>query len=174
MNSFSTFLQDPVFLRFVSLAVSLGMIYIVVRFLQRGTSKYVTNNNTRYQVRKFISFAGYIIAFIAIMLIFNYRLSNLTLAVRVAGAGIAFALQEVIVSVAGFLAILFGNFYKVGDRVQLGGIKGDVVDYKKRRATKDILSERILDIIIQNDDKIQVASAAMKITAFPQQNLQKD
>lgn len=45
-----------------------------------------------------------------------------------AGAGIAFALQEVIASVAGWLAISFSNFYKVGDRVQLGGNVGDVID----------------------------------------------
>jgi small-conductance mechanosensitive channel len=46
----------------------------------------------------------------------------------VAGAGIAFALQEVIASVAGFIAINFTSFFKVGDRVLLGGIKGDVID----------------------------------------------
>ena len=46
----------------------------------------------------------------------------------ITGAGIAFALQEVITSIAGFLVINFSNFYNVGDRVMLGGIKGDVID----------------------------------------------
>ena len=46
----------------------------------------------------------------------------------VASAGIAFALQEVIVSFAGWLAIMLGGLYKVADRIQLGGIKGDVMD----------------------------------------------
>jgi small-conductance mechanosensitive channel len=36
------------------------------------------------------------------------------------------ALQEVIASFAGWLAIMFGGFIHTGDRVQLGGIKGDV------------------------------------------------
>ncbi|MBP2284691.1 small-conductance mechanosensitive channel [Flavobacterium sp. CG_23.5] len=53
----------------------------------------------------------------------------------VAGAGIAFALQEVIASFVGWLAILFGNFYNTGDRVQLGGIKGDVMDIGVFRTT---------------------------------------
>ncbi len=44
------------------------------------------------------------------------------------GAGIAFALQEVIASVAGWLAVSLSSFYKVGDRVQLGGSVGDVID----------------------------------------------
>jgi len=37
-------------------------------------------------------------------------------------------LQEVIVSIAGWLAISFGGYYKVGDRIKLGGIRGDVID----------------------------------------------
>ena len=45
-----------------------------------------------------------------------------------ASAGIAFALQEVIVSIAGWLAISFGRFYKIGDRIQLSGTVGDVID----------------------------------------------
>jgi small-conductance mechanosensitive channel len=53
----------------------------------------------------------------------------------VAGAGIAFALQEVIASFAGWVAISFGSFYKTGDRVQLGGIKGDVIDIGVLRST---------------------------------------
>ena len=53
----------------------------------------------------------------------------------VAGAGIAFALQEVIASFAGWFAITFAGFYKPGDRVQLGGIKGDVIDVSFLRTT---------------------------------------
>jgi small-conductance mechanosensitive channel len=53
----------------------------------------------------------------------------------VAGAGIAFALQEVIASVAGWVAISFGNFFSPGDRVQLGGIRGDVIDVGLLRST---------------------------------------
>jgi small-conductance mechanosensitive channel len=36
---------------------------------------------------------------------------------------------------AGWLAIMFGGFYNSGDRVQLGGIKGDVMDIGVLRTT---------------------------------------
>ena len=42
---------------------------------------------------------------------------------------------KVIASVAGWMAIVFGNFFKTGDRVQLGGIKGDVIDIGVLRTT---------------------------------------
>ena len=44
--------------------------------------------------------------------VFSDRLGGLTVAFGVAGAGIAFALQEVIASVAGWVAISFGDFYR--------------------------------------------------------------
>ena len=68
-------------------------------------------------------------------IVFSDKLGGFTVALGVAGAGIAFALQEVIASVAGWVTILFGGFYKTGDRVQLGGIKGDVMDIGILRTT---------------------------------------
>lgn len=53
----------------------------------------------------------------------------------VVGAGIAFALQEVIASFAGWVAISFGQLYRPGDRVLLGGIMGDVIDISILRTT---------------------------------------
>ncbi len=44
-------------------------------------------------------------------------------------------LQEVITSIPGWVAILFGDFYEAGDRVQLGAIKGDVIDIGVLRTT---------------------------------------
>ena len=72
---------------------------------------------------------------ILITIVYSNKLGGFAIALGVAGAGIAFVLQEVITSFAGWLTILFGGFYKTGDRVQLGGIKGDVMDIGVLRTT---------------------------------------
>ena len=43
------------------------------------------------------------------------------------GAGVAFALQRVITAVAGYFVILRGKTFNVGDRILMGGVRGDVV-----------------------------------------------
>jgi len=43
------------------------------------------------------------------------------------GAGVAFALQRVITAVAGYFVILRGKTFNVGDRIQMGGVRGDVI-----------------------------------------------
>lgn len=42
-------------------------------------------------------------------------------------AGLAFALQRVVTSIAGYFVILRGRTFNVGDRVEMGGVRGDVI-----------------------------------------------
>jgi small-conductance mechanosensitive channel len=128
-------LFDPTVGKIVATILGILIIQGISRFLQRSFGGRIRDVGARYQTRKFISFAGYLGIIVFITLVFSDRLSSLTVALGVAGAGIAFALQEVIASIAGWFAISFANFYRVGDRVQLGGIKGDVIDIAILRTT---------------------------------------
>ncbi|MBU2462580.1 MAG: mechanosensitive ion channel family protein, partial [Candidatus Edwardsbacteria bacterium] len=103
--------------------------------VQKNLFSKIKGNDSRYRAKKFGNFIGYFLTIILITIVYSDKLGGLTVAFGVAGAGIAFALQEVIASFAGWLAILFGGFYKTGDRVQLGGIKGDVMDIGVLRTT---------------------------------------
>ena len=105
------------------------------RILQAVTVRSIQDPERRYRLRKSVSFGAYMVAFVGAIAILQESLGGLTVAIGVAGAGIAFALQEVIASIAGWFAISFAGFYKPGDRVQLGGIKGDVVDIGVLRTT---------------------------------------
>jgi small-conductance mechanosensitive channel len=108
---------------------------MLIKAIQKNIFSKIKDNNNRYKAKKFSSFIGYFLTIILLTVVFSDRLGNLTVALGVAGAGIAFALQEVIASFAGWLAIMFGGFYDTGDRVQLGGIKGDVMDIGVLRTT---------------------------------------
>jgi small-conductance mechanosensitive channel len=48
--------------------------------------------------------------------------------VGIIGAGIAFAMQRVITAVAGYFVILRGRTFNIGDRIVMGGVRGDVLD----------------------------------------------
>jgi small-conductance mechanosensitive channel len=128
------FLQ-PTVVKVMAALAALALARTVAGLVNRAVSPRVSDTTSRYRVRKVISFAGYAIGLTTILVIFSDRLGGLTVAFGVAGAGVAFALQEVIASVAGWVAIMFGGFYRIGDRVQLGGIKGDVIDIGVIRTT---------------------------------------
>lgn len=128
-------LFDPMVGKIVTVLIGIIIINILVRISRRTLLPRIEGIDTRYRFRKLIGFIGMLVGFILITVVFSDRLGNLTVAFGVAGAGIAFALQEVIASIAGWAAISVGGFYSVGDRVQVGGITGDVIDIGILRTT---------------------------------------
>lgn len=129
------FMFNPTVGKLVAAAIAIIVVLTLSKFLQRSIGRYVKDADTRYRARKFVGFLGYATAFFALTVVFSDRLGGFTVAFGVAGAGIAFSLQEVIASVAGWIAISFGGFYAIGDRVQVGGIRGDVIDISVLRTT---------------------------------------
>ncbi len=128
-------LYDPTVSKLVMIFIGIAIIWGIIKVVKRNLANKIKNTQARYRTRKMISFFGYFLIVVLITTVYSDKLGGFTVALGVAGAGIAFALQEVITSVAGWLAIVFGSFYKTGDRVELGGIKGDVIDIGVLRTT---------------------------------------
>ncbi|MGB2980469.1 MAG: mechanosensitive ion channel family protein [Candidatus Zixiibacteriota bacterium] len=128
-------LFDPTVGKIIFATVGVLLISVAIRFLQRSLSRYIKDTDTRYRARKFLAFLGYLLAIVFLAAVFSKRLGGLHIAFGIIGAGVAFALQEVIASIAGFVAISFGHFYKTGDRIQLAGTRGDVIDIGILRTT---------------------------------------
>jgi small-conductance mechanosensitive channel len=114
------FLFDPTVGKLATILIGIIVIWLVIKAVQRNFISKLKDSNNRYKTKKISTFAGYLFSVILIAIVYSNKLGGFTIALGVAGAGIAFALQEVIASFAGWLAILFGGFYKTGDRVQLG------------------------------------------------------
>ncbi len=129
------FLFNPTIGKLVAIFIGVTVIWGLIKILQRSITPKIKDTDNRYRAKKFITFIGYFLSILLITIVYSDKLGGLTVALGVAGAGIAFALQEVIASIAGWLAIMFGGFYRTGDRVQLGGIKGDVIDIGVLRTT---------------------------------------
>ncbi len=129
------YLFDPTIGKIVTVLVGIVVIWVIIKAIQRNILSRIKDSDNRYRAKKFGGFVGFLLTVLLITVVYSERLGGLTVAFGVAGAGIAFALQEVIASFAGWLAIMFGGFYKTSDRVQLGGIIGDVMDIGVLRTT---------------------------------------
>ena len=129
------FLFDPTVGKIAAILIGIAFIWIIIKAIQRNLFTKLKDNDHQYKDKKLSGYIGYALSILLLLIVFSDKLEGFTVALGVAGAGIAFALQEVIVSFAGWIAIMFGGFYKTGDRVQLGGIKGDVMDIGVLRTT---------------------------------------
>ena len=133
-NVIETLFYNPTIRKFSIAILGSLLIIILVKILKKKLFNSVKSKNW-YMVSKAITAIGYVLVLLLLGIIFNDRLGGITVTLGFASAGIAFALREVITSVAGWVGILFGGFYNTGDRVQLGGIKGDVIDVGVLRTT---------------------------------------
>jgi len=115
-------------IRLIGLAGALGLIFLGGLVWRWLTDRYVQDIRRRGQVlaaRRLV--LGLLILFV-LLINFSDEIGSAATVVGFAAAGIAVALQNVILSVAGYF-FLIGKFgIKAGDRVQLGGVIGDVID----------------------------------------------
>ncbi|MCA9801538.1 MAG: mechanosensitive ion channel family protein [Cyanobacteria bacterium HKST-UBA02] len=135
------FLSDPMSLNFLVTLIGLCALALTTYIVKRSFRGYFQDSTQRYTFSKVVEFTSYFVGLILITVIFRDALGNLAVILGAATAGFAFALKEVIVGLAGWVAVSFGDLYKVGDRVQLGGIKGDVIDIGFGRTTLMELGE---------------------------------
>src|SRR4029077_1204323 len=119
----------------VAAAVGILLIHATFRVLEQTLPRRFGRANSRYKVRKFVVFVGYLSIVLFLGVLFEDRLGRLSFAIGVIGAGVAVALQDVVASVAGAFTIGFSKLYMVGDRIQIGDTRGDVIDIGLLRTT---------------------------------------
>ena len=114
-----------VFIKYIVLVVMvIGFIQLLRRFIRKN----LPNSKVKYRSQKGIEVIGYLILIILTLSYFTGNIKDFTLAIGLLSAGVAITLQELILSIAGSLYIFFIKVYKPGDRIEINGIKGDVID----------------------------------------------
>lgn len=128
MDHIINFFKSDLGINILTVVTAVIVIIFISQIIKGIIPKHIADTSSRYRARKFVNIIGYTSAMVVILVVFSSQLSALNVVLGVAGAGVAFAFQEVIASFAGYLVLHSSNFFKVGDRVLLGGIKGDVID----------------------------------------------
>jgi small-conductance mechanosensitive channel len=119
----------------VAAVIGILGIHGVFRVLEQTLPRRFGRADARYKVRKFVAFVGYLSILLFLAILFEDRLGRLSFAFGVAGAGVAVALQDMLASIAGAFSIGFSKLYALGDRVQIGDTRGDVIDIGLLRTT---------------------------------------
>ncbi|MDD2368844.1 MAG: mechanosensitive ion channel family protein [Sulfuricurvum sp.] len=125
----------PMISKFTVVLIAFFIIMGIVYSLKSRINSVVEESTTRYRMRKAVTLIAYLIFVVIAIATFKKDMSGFAVMIGVIAGGIAFALQEVIISIAGWLAITFSSFYRVGDRIKIGSIYGDVIDIGILRTT---------------------------------------
>lgn len=106
----------------------------------------------RIAVGTIIRYGVLVLGFIIIMQTAGIDLSALTILAGALGVGIGFGLQNITNNFVSGIIILFERPIKVGDRIEIGDVYGDVVNISMRSTT--VITNDNIAIIVPNSDFI--------------------
>ncbi|MDQ2992726.1 MAG: mechanosensitive ion channel family protein [Candidatus Eremiobacteraeota bacterium] len=111
--------------------VALFIVVAILRWLMRQLVRSLFSGRgqtrLRFWTRQAVNLSTAVFFLVVLLSVWFDKPSNLGLAVGLVTAGLAFALQKVVLSLAGYIVILRGNTFNVGDRIAMGGVRGDVI-----------------------------------------------
>ncbi len=121
--------QQPFLVSILRLLFWVLFIIVGIRLLRKIARNRIDNVSFRYKTQKGIEVFGYVMIAILFLVFFTAgNIKDYSLIIGLFTAGIAFTLQELILSIAGSFYIFAVRVYTPGDRIEINGIKGDVID----------------------------------------------
>jgi len=107
------------------------LFFLVIRSaVMRVILKNVTDVRQRYSWSRGVTSTIGILIVIFLGVIWFAGLERLATFAGILGAGLAVALHDTIANIAGFLFIILRRPFEIGDRIEIEGIAGDVIDIR--------------------------------------------
>lgn len=88
----------------------------------------IESSELRFQLRKISGYVVLVLGVLALWLLWGTNYRSFATYLGLFSAGVAIALQPLIVSLAGWLFLVTRRPFKVGDRIEIGEFAGDVLD----------------------------------------------
>ena len=129
MERIQQWFQDyPLLQSIIKYVAIVVFVLFCIQFIRRFLKRKIENVSIRYKSQKGIEVLGYFVLAFVTILYFTGSIKDFTLTLGLLSAGLAFTLQELILSIAGSVYIFIVKVYAPGDRIEINGIKGDVID----------------------------------------------
>lgn len=124
------FKLSPVMWNAIVSVISIIIYYLLATLICKIINRKIEDVKKKYNARKTTFYVVTLLALLTLSVIWIKDLSRLTVVLSVLGAGLVVALQELILCIAGWFVIVFRKPFDTGDRIEIGGIRGDVIDIK--------------------------------------------
>ena len=131
--------------RAVSSVAVVAFGFVLASFLPSVVTRRSEDATTRYYARKLVRFGIGVVVLVVLAVIWRAFAGRIGVVLGLGAAGLAFAMQEVVGAIAGWFNILSGSIFRVGDRIQMGGVRGDVIDITPLRT-------KIMEMGTANED----------------------
>ena len=123
-------LDSVIYLNILKSVIIIFILWIIKKIFSRIIHRNVKNAKTTYQWNKTFSYIIALLGFLLVGRIWFKGAGSILTIIGLLSAGIAIALKDVFVNLAGFIFIMWRQPLEVGHRIQIGEVAGDVVDIR--------------------------------------------
>ncbi len=116
--------------RIASSLTVIALLWLLRRLVLSVVWRRVSDVRIRYRWRKTASYIAVPLGFLVIGRIWFEGIGSIATFLGLVSAGIAIALKDILVNLAGWVFILWRRPFEVGDRIQTGEHAGDVIDIR--------------------------------------------
>ena len=121
--------------KIVQTVVVIALLLLVRWVVLRAIHGRLEDSASYFRTRKWMAYTAFAIGAYSIFTIWTERGANLGTYLGILSAGIAIALADVLENMAGWAFIVVRRPFKVGDRIEIEGRAGDIVDIRVFRFT---------------------------------------
>jgi small-conductance mechanosensitive channel len=125
----NVYYKDIDLTKFFFSAIAIALSYLFFRIiLEQIIAKRIREPKTRYSFRKTTQILFLVTAFILVLRIWIINPQALVVAYGLVAAGVAIALQDLFKNFAGGIVIFTTGIYEIGNRIEINGKCGDIID----------------------------------------------
>jgi len=110
--------------------MAFAALFILKMLVTKMVCRRLDDDKRRYHARKTITYVHTIVLLVVFGSIWFQGMTSLGTFLGLASAGLAVALHDAIANMAGFFFIGARKPFQVGDRIEIGGVQGDVIDIR--------------------------------------------
>lgn len=110
--------------------VSIFMLWLIRFIAVRIVNRNIDDKKIQYKWRKNLTYVSVFLGFLIVGRIWFEGLGSIATFLGLLSAGLAIALKDPVSDFAGWIFIVWRKPFDVGDRIQIGDVKGDVIDVR--------------------------------------------
>jgi len=121
----------------LTLVFSLGIVLLrsILEWAVRTTTRKRRRERHSFWIRQTINLFTAALFLLTLLSIWFDDPARLATGIGLVSAGLAFALQKVVTSFAGYFVIMRSGVFTVGERITMGGVRGDVISISFLKTT---------------------------------------
>jgi small-conductance mechanosensitive channel len=117
--------------RKAAFTVIFTLCIVIIRYAVEGFVRVATRKKPRerrsFWIKQAVNLFSAALFLLAMLSIWFDDPGRLATGIGLVSAGLAFALQKVVTSLAGYFVIMRSRVFSIGERITMGGVRGDVI-----------------------------------------------